>query len=612
MGPLLGKNKLVGILKKLAWHPSIGGVVGDICSSCPRCQYYKVAPLNVAPPILKIEGGGPFKLLAVDLLSLPLTRKGHIGCLVSVDHFTKWAVIVPIKNKRADTVAAALEDRVFPALPRIPERILSDNGPEFIAEVVADVLQKYGVQHVFSTPYKPSSNGAVERLNRTIIEMVRCTMPDGVAWDEVLSRTVINYNNSVHASLGMTPSECILAESYPGDVQPIISEEVPTWRAGHACFSSFAVGDQVLRKVPLVGNLSVNKLKPRYEGPYRVIKVNANRVTYVLEDRDGHSCRAHHSQLRGYHIVPEYLRQHPLYAKVVKGWIPRLDGWGSEDPDAYETDSESSVSSAEGVGQQRRLSGVRRSRRGRKSPTMVGDAVRVSQRPRLPSGWVTPSVGDSQIMSDSVSVMVGEHIRSLNRSRNEHRLETEAFLEGMSRDLCRVAEGNEELGRMFAPPRILDLLRRGIPHTTASSVVERSRSGLQLEVGGDPVASGVREMGVSRSGSLQSIEGLSALVGLFGGDLGSGLGVSCDGSSSDEAANNDPVSVPVSLGGGGSVSQTVAELVSQSRPVSLRSVTGPLEPVTRSPIHTRSRGPPEVFPNIQARLVEYKRARQVI
>ena len=119
-----GKNKLVGILKKLAWHPSIGGVVGDICSSCPRCQYYKVAPLNVAPPILKIEGGGPFKSLAVDLLSLPLTRKGHIGCLVSVDHFTKWAVIVPIKNKRPDTVAAALEDRVFPALPRIPERIL--------------------------------------------------------------------------------------------------------------------------------------------------------------------------------------------------------------------------------------------------------------------------------------------------------------------------------------------------------------------------------------------------------------------------------------------------------------------------------------------------------
>ena len=57
-----------------------------------------------------------------------------MAALVCVDHFTEFLAAVPIRNKRAATVANALQNQVLPFLPRVPGRILSDNWPEFSSQ----------------------------------------------------------------------------------------------------------------------------------------------------------------------------------------------------------------------------------------------------------------------------------------------------------------------------------------------------------------------------------------------------------------------------------------------------------------------------------------------
>ena len=99
---------------------------------------------------------------------LPRTSEGNIGLLVVIDHYTKWTSAVPIRNKTSATVAKVLEQRVLPNLVFKPRRILSDNGPEFIGEEFRALLASYGIDHQFTTPNQPSSNGLVERANRTL------------------------------------------------------------------------------------------------------------------------------------------------------------------------------------------------------------------------------------------------------------------------------------------------------------------------------------------------------------------------------------------------------------------------------------------------------------
>jgi transposase InsO family protein len=92
-----------------------------------------------------------------------------------VDQYFKWLVAVPLKDKRGETVAYALEHRVLPLFPEFPERILSDNGPEFRSTKFNEALNNSGIDHLCSTPYQPSFNGEVERVNRPVAEMLRTT-----------------------------------------------------------------------------------------------------------------------------------------------------------------------------------------------------------------------------------------------------------------------------------------------------------------------------------------------------------------------------------------------------------------------------------------------------
>lgn len=89
----------------------------------------------VKPPILKIQSEHPFQLVAADLLQLPRSAEGCVGCLVIVVHYSKWLVVVPIRNKRADTISSLFKHRVLPCLPGKPENILTDNGVEFTSQL---------------------------------------------------------------------------------------------------------------------------------------------------------------------------------------------------------------------------------------------------------------------------------------------------------------------------------------------------------------------------------------------------------------------------------------------------------------------------------------------
>ena len=61
----------------------------------------------------------------------------------------------------ASTVSDAFKNIVLPSMIRIPNRIVTDNGPVLRAAEFNAVADSFNIAHVYSTHYRAASNGSV-------------------------------------------------------------------------------------------------------------------------------------------------------------------------------------------------------------------------------------------------------------------------------------------------------------------------------------------------------------------------------------------------------------------------------------------------------------------
>ena len=77
----------------------------------------------------------------------------------------------------------------------------SDQGGQFESAVITEVCNKFGILKTRTTGYYPASDGQVERLNRTLIEMLsKYAGQTQRRWDEHLPLVLLAYRSSVHDS----------------------------------------------------------------------------------------------------------------------------------------------------------------------------------------------------------------------------------------------------------------------------------------------------------------------------------------------------------------------------------------------------------------------------
>jgi len=89
-----------------------------------------------------------------------------------LDHFTKYAFAFPVRSHDAVTVTKYLVERVF-LVYGVPTQLLSDRGAEFEGFVMTEVCRIMEIDMIRTTSYKPSTNGALERVHRTLNTMLK-------------------------------------------------------------------------------------------------------------------------------------------------------------------------------------------------------------------------------------------------------------------------------------------------------------------------------------------------------------------------------------------------------------------------------------------------------
>jgi transposase InsO family protein len=88
----------------------------------------------------------------------------------------------------------------------LPNRFVSDRGPQFIAEFTRELYRLLGIKLATTTAYHPQGDGQTERLNQELEQYIRLfTNQRQDDWSGLLPLAEFQYNNHVHSSTQHTP-----------------------------------------------------------------------------------------------------------------------------------------------------------------------------------------------------------------------------------------------------------------------------------------------------------------------------------------------------------------------------------------------------------------------
>ncbi|EYB97728.1 hypothetical protein Y032_0138g2082 [Ancylostoma ceylanicum] len=197
-------HKLYNLLRKRVFWPGMIQDVRKWTKECQKCFIYN-ANQAIVPPLKPIITTNPYELVGVDILELGITSKGNRYAVTIIDHFSKYGAAYPVPDKTAETVANTLFLRWIAEGCRWPKAIMSDKGGEFENKVMQEITKITGIQHVTTKGYNPRENGITERLNGTIVAMLRKSTPVATEWDTRLPYCMMAYNITPHAATGESP-----------------------------------------------------------------------------------------------------------------------------------------------------------------------------------------------------------------------------------------------------------------------------------------------------------------------------------------------------------------------------------------------------------------------
>ena len=203
----MGVNRtLARVRAKFYWakyHDNVRRFVGT-CLTCQMAASQK--PVHKGQ-LKQYTVGCPMERVAIDIMGpFPETDQKNKYILCIIDYFTKYAEAFPMPNQEAETVSNIF---VYNFISRygLPLQIHSDQGRQFEGNIFQNTCELLGIHKTRASAYMPQSDGLVERLNRTIQNMLKkIVKEDQKNWDVKLPLVMWAYRSSIQESTGETPN----------------------------------------------------------------------------------------------------------------------------------------------------------------------------------------------------------------------------------------------------------------------------------------------------------------------------------------------------------------------------------------------------------------------
>jgi transposase InsO family protein len=140
----------------------------------------------------------------IDIAYLNLGGTFYYLCSV-LDGASRKIVHWEIRESMTEADVECILERARELYPGEKPRLISDNGPQFIAKDFKEFIRLTGMTHVRTSPYYPQSNGKLERFHRTIkTDGIRPGQPQSIEDARALVARFVDHYNDVrlHSAIG--------------------------------------------------------------------------------------------------------------------------------------------------------------------------------------------------------------------------------------------------------------------------------------------------------------------------------------------------------------------------------------------------------------------------
>ncbi|CAF4090667.1 unnamed protein product [Adineta steineri] len=202
-----GINKTTSKLINKYYWINMHKYIADYIKSCIQCAKYNYertkqpGKLNITPPPNEV-----MNLVGMDFwgpTNQP-TRNGHRYIITLTDYLSKFVFAKAVRTNSAEEAADFFLNICYQY--GAPAKLITDQGPHFIAELMRKIIESCNTTHVLTTPYHPMSNGQVERFNATFAPSISKLINEQVErWNEFLQPIIYAYNTSQHATTSYAP-----------------------------------------------------------------------------------------------------------------------------------------------------------------------------------------------------------------------------------------------------------------------------------------------------------------------------------------------------------------------------------------------------------------------